>query len=344
MRARLKPLSSQVMVITGASSGIGLALARKAARAGAAVVLNARDEATLRRVCDEINAAGGRAHAAPGDVGVPEDVARVARSAIARFGGFDTWVNNAGVGIYGELETVAPADHERLFRTNYFGVVNGTLEAVRHFKARGGPGAVINVGSVLSDVGSPLLGAYTASKHAVKGFTESLRMELIRARAPVSLTLLKPSSISTPFPEHMKNLKGARPQVPPPRYAPEVVADAILHAAAHPVRHMTVGYAARPMVLTTAAVPALADRLFAWTIPPLSRRRGPDAPGDSLHAAGQDGRVETPAYGGRGFSIYTQAQKRPGMVAAAGLAALAGAVWLARGRLRPVLRAAAATR
>lgn len=343
MRARLKPLSDQVMVITGASSGIGLALARRAAKAGVAVVLNARDEATLRKIRDEIEAEGGRAHAVAGDVGEPEDVARVARAAVARFGGFDTWVNNAGVGIYGGLQEVAAADHARLFRTNYFGTVNGTLEAVRHFKASRRHGAVINVASVLADVGSPMLGAYAASKHAVKGFTESLRMELIRERAPVSLTLLKPSSISTPFPEHMKNLTAVRPQVPPPRYAPQVVADAILYAARHPVRHMTVGYAARPMVLTTAAFPALADRLFAWAIPPLSRRRGPDAPGDSLHAPGRDGLVETPAYGGRGFSIYTQVQKHPGLVAA-GLGALAGAAWLGRDRWRPALRAVAATR
>ena len=340
MRARLKPLSDQVMVITGASSGIGLALARKAARAGAAVVLNARDEATLRRICDDINAEGGRAHPAPGDVGVAQDVARVARAAIARFGGFDTWVNNAAVGIYGELVDIPPEDHERMFRTNYFGVVNGSVEAARHFQARGGSGAIINVGSVLSDIGSPLTGAYGASKHAVKGFTDSLRMELSRAGAPVSVTLIKPSSIATPFPDHARNFMSQAARVPPPVYAPEVVADAILHAAAHPIRQIIVGAGGRPPVLAAAAAPGLADRIYARVVPPLSRRKAPKPAGDSLHAPYRDGEVRTRAYPGRTFSVYTETQKHPRLTLGVGLAAAAaGALWLA-GRPGTAARAA----
>src|SRR5687767_7318660 len=122
MRAKLKPLDQQVIVITGASSGIGLATARRAAKAGAAVVLAARNEAALREVCEEISAEGGRALPVAADVGDPDDVARIARSAIARFGGFDTWVNDAGVGVYGDLTEIPLADHQQLFRTNYFGV------------------------------------------------------------------------------------------------------------------------------------------------------------------------------------------------------------------------------
>jgi short-subunit dehydrogenase len=338
MRLKLKPLAEQVIVVTGASSGIGMATAQAAARAGADVVLVARNEPALQEVRRGIEAAGGRAHAVAADVGDPDQMAGVARAAVEQYGGFDTWVNDAGVGIYGELEKIAFADHERLFRTNYFGVVNGTLEAVKHFKARGAAGAVINVGSVLSDVGSPMLGAYAASKHAVKGFTESLRMELIRDKAPVSLTLIKPSSISTPFPEHMKNLTEATPQVPPMRYAPEVVASAILHAATHPMRQMTVGFGARPMALATAAAPPFAERLFARLIPPLSRRRGSDSPSDSLYSPSADGLIETPAYKGRRFSVYTEAQKHPGLALGAGALALAGATMLLprRGRGRQI--------
>jgi short-subunit dehydrogenase len=333
MPLKLKPLSEQVVVVTGATSGIGLVTARAAAKGGAAVVLIARSRPDLERIQAEIEADGGRAHAVAADVGDPQEVDKAAVAAVARFGRIDTWVNDAGVGIYGELEKVAFADHERLFRTNYFGVVNGTLAALRHMKARGGPGAIVNLGSVLSDVGSPMLGSYAASKHAVKGFTESLRMELIRENAPVALTLIKPSSVSTPFPEHMKNLTGDTPQVPPMRYAPEVVADAILFAATHPRRQMTVGFGARPMVLTTAAWPALAHRLFARLIPPLSRRPGPDWPADSLRSPTMDGRVETPAYCGRRFSLYTEAQKRPLLALGAGLALAGAAMWLPlRGR------------
>lgn len=342
MPLKLKPLDQQVIVITGASSGIGLATARKAAKAGASVVLASRNEEALRTICEEITAGGGRAHVVAADVGDPEDVQKIARAAVGRFSRFDTWINDAGVGIYGVLEEVGLADHERLFRTNYFGVVNGSVEAVKHFKSRGGAGALINVGSVLGDAGSPLLGAYVASKHAVKGYTDTLRMELTRDKAEISVTLIKPSSVGTPFTDHAKSLLAERPTVPPPVYAPEVVADAILYAATHPIRHITVGSGARPIVLASAAAPSLADRLFARAIPPLSTRAGTKPPGDNLYEAGDDGRTAGEGMHGRRFSVYTQAQKHPGLalglgtVAVAGLAALVGRGVIARSA-RPLL-------
>ncbi|MET0293438.1 MAG: SDR family oxidoreductase [Phenylobacterium sp.] len=340
MRVRLKPIAQQVMVITGASSGIGLATARRAAARGAAVVLASRNADALRSVCAEINAAGGRAHAVTADVGDQQDVEKIARAAIARFGGFDTWVNDAGVGLYAELADTPVEDHERLFRTNYFGVVNGSLEAAKHLATRGG--AIINLGSVLSDIGAPLQGAYAASKHAVKGFTDTLRMEMLRHKAPVSVTLIKPSGVNTPFADHARNYLDSAARVPPPVYAPEVVADAILHAAEHPVRQLTVGAGGRQMTLTAAAAPGFSDRLFAATVPALSRRKGEKPAGDSLYDAGEDGRTTTPWYRGRRFSLYTAAHKRPGL--AMGIAALTvgfAAAWLGRRQLlsaaRPLL-------
>jgi short-subunit dehydrogenase len=332
MPVKLKPLSEQVIVITGASSGIGLATARKAAKAGAAVVLASRNEETLKTIADEINAEGGRAHAVAGDVGDPAQVEAIARAAIARFGGFDTWINDAGVGLYGDLETVPLEDHERLFRTNYFGVVNGSLEAVKHLKSRKSGGAIINLGSVLSDVATPLLGAYAASKHAVKGFTDALRMELVRDKAPISVTLIKPSSVSSPFPEHARNYMDKAPRVPPPVYAPEVVADAILHAAQHPTRHVNVGSGGRQMVLLGGGAPRFADKLFALTMPRLAKRKSDKTPGDNLYAAGKDGHVRIDAYGGRRFSVYTKAQQHLGMTLGIGvLAVAAAAAYLGRG-------------
>lgn len=343
MRAKLKPLSQQVLVITGASSGIGLATARRAARAGAAVVLASRNEAALRTLAEEINAEGGRAHPVAGDVGVAEDVARIARAAIARFGGFDTWINDAGVGLYGEAIETSAQDHEQLFRTNYFGVVNGSLEAVKHLRTRPGGGAIINLGSVLSDVAMPLMSAYSASKHAVKGFTDALRQEIIAARAPISVTLIKPSGVSSPFADHARNLMDRPARVTPPVYAPEVVADAILHAAQHPVRSLTVGGGGRQFVLAGAAAPGLADRLFAAIVPPLSKRKGARLASDSLHAPGVDGHAHTDAYGGRRFSLYTQAQKHPGLTLALGALAVAGlAAWFGRGALGRTARPLAA--
>jgi short-subunit dehydrogenase len=330
MRPQLKPIAEQVMVITGASSGIGLATARKAAARGARVVLNARNAEALGRIAEKIIAEGGRAVAAPGDVGDPQAVSAVADRAEAEFGRIDSWVNVAGVGIWGRLAQITPADHERLFRTNYFGVVNGSVQAVRRMSAHGG--ALINVGSVLSDVGAPLLGAYAASKHAVKGFTETLRMELLAEGAPISVTLIKPSAISTPFPEHARNLTGAAKRVPPPAYAPAAVADAILSAARRPIPQIIVGAAPRPMVLATAVAPRLAHPVLARMLPLMYRTKAPLAAGDSLYAAGSEGRVETPRYHGRRFSLFAEAQMRPAVTAGLGLLALLGAAGLARTR------------
>jgi short-subunit dehydrogenase len=339
MPAKLKPLSRQVIVITGASSGIGLATARAAAKAGAAVVLTSRNEAALRTICDEINAGGGRVHPVVGDVGDPQDVAKIARAAIARFGGFDTWVNDAGVGVYGSLDRLSPDDHEQLFRTNYFGVVNGSLEAAKHLKTRPGGGAIINLGSVLSDVAAPMLGAYSASKHAVKGFTDALRMELIGEKAPISVTLIKPSGVNSPLADHAKNQMETAMRVPPPVYTPEVVAEAILHAAQHPVRHITVGSGGRTLALTAAAAPSFADRLFAAVLPPLFRRRGEMPQADNLYTAGSDGAVRTGAFRGRAFSLYTQSQTHRGLTLGMGVLALAAvAAYLARGSIAAQVR------
>ncbi|MCR5874835.1 SDR family NAD(P)-dependent oxidoreductase [Phenylobacterium sp. J426] len=335
MGAKLKPLDQQVVVVTGASSGIGLATARAFAAAGAAAVLVARNEVALRDACAEIEAAGGRAHFVAADVGIAEEVARVREAAIARFGGFDTWVNDAGVGIYGDSLEVSLEDHEQLFRTNYFGVVHGSLEAARHLKDRPGGGAIINIGSILSDMPSPLMGPYVASKHAVKGFTDTLRIDLQRQGAPIQVTLIKPASIGTPFPDDAKNYLDTAARVPPPVYAPEVVARAIVHAATHRVRTLTVGGAGRALVATYNAAPGLADRLFGAAMPPLSRRKAPKPAADALHTPGQDGQVRTDAYGSRPFSIYTEAQKRPAVMLGFALVGLAAAMaWRNREALR----------
>lgn len=321
--AKLKPLSDQTLVITGASSGHGLATARRAAEAGAAVILVAREEAELIRQRDRIQAEGGRADCVAADVGDEAAVQAVVDLAIERFGGFDTWVNNAGVGVYGDLLETPIEDHRKVFETNYWGVVHGSLAAVRHLKTRPGGGAVINVGSINSDLAAPLLGAYNASKHAVKGFTDTLRLEMMADGAPVSVTLIKPSAIGTPFPDHGRNLTGSKARLPPPIYAPEVVADAILYAAQHPRRAITVGMAGRVQVFGATVFPSLYDR-FASTMGgslvdpsiPVGRKEG------NLYAPqGTGGRVEGEQKG-RGFSVYTAGKTHP--VASTGLLVLGG--------------------
>jgi NAD(P)-dependent dehydrogenase (short-subunit alcohol dehydrogenase family) len=347
MTVALKPLRDQVIVITGASSGIGLTTARMAAAAGARVVLAARNHEALSRLEREINASGGESCHVDADVGSEADVRRVAEQAVARFGGFDTWVNNAGVTVYGRLEEVTAEDHRRLFDTNFWGVVHGSLAAVRHFKTRadgsGTGGALINVGSTLSDRSIPLQGMYCASKHAVKGFTDALRMEVEEAGYPIAVTLVKPAAVDTPYTEHAKNYMPVEPQNPAPVYAPETVARAILHAATHAERDIFVGASGKLFSVMEKLAPRLTD-LYMEKM--LFRQQQTDRPAHGnghggLHSAGR-GLSERGGYAGHvaETSVYTQASLHPwlttAIVGAAGIAvaALLGAAGSAHPRRR----------
>src|SRR5919112_3853197 len=276
MGVKLKKLSEQVVVITGASSGIGLVTAREAARRGAKLVLVARAEDALRQLAEEINSAGGEAMYVLADVGREEDVRRVAEQALARFGRVDTWVNNAGVSIYGRIVDTPFEDMRRLFETNFWGVVYGSRVAAEILRQRGG--ALINVGSVLSDRAIPVQGVYSASKHAVKGFTDALRMELEEAGAPVSVTLIKPSTIDTPYTKHAKNLmEGKEPSLPPPVYAPETVAEAILHCAETPERDVYVGGGGKALSVMEKYAPRLSDKVMETFMFDAQQQDGPRA-------------------------------------------------------------------
>jgi short-subunit dehydrogenase len=258
MKVRLKRVNEQVLVITGGSSGIGLATAQMAAHMGARVLLTSRDAVDLEAAVEKIRTDGGAATYIAADVADLDAMKRVAATAVSEYGTIDTWVNNAGVSIYGRLEDVGLMDARRLFETNYWGVVHGTLAALPHLKAHGG--ALINVGSALSGTGYPLQGHYTASKHAVKGFTDSLRLELEKEHAPVAVTLIQPAAIDTPYPEHAKSYLGVEPTHQPPVYAPEVVARAILRSAEHRERNVLVGGGAKVFNTVERFAPRLGDR------------------------------------------------------------------------------------
>lgn len=332
MRPSLKPLSDQVMIITGASSGIGLCTARAAARAGARVVLGARSADVLERIVDEIDAAGGEAIAVEVDVSDLAAVEGLASRAIERYGRIDTWVNNAGVSIYGEILETPLEDQRRLFETNYWGVVHGSIVAARHMDR----GALINVGSVASDRAIPLQGAYSASKHAVKGFTEALRMELEHANIPISVTLIKPGSIATPYHEHARALTEHEPKNVSPVYAPDLVANAILRAASEPVRDLYVGGAPRALTALHAMAPRLADRLFEGTLFKMQQTREPlhtngNGRHDNLFLPTEDAR-ERGRYPERVLerSLTDRAAEHPVRTILLGAALVAGVAFLVR--------------
>ncbi|WP_230530224.1 SDR family oxidoreductase [Microvirga roseola] len=337
MPVRQKPVEEQVVVITGASSGIGLATAHLFAERGVkGLVLASRSEEDLRKVADDLSRNGTRAIAVPADVSKREDLERIARTAIETFGGFDTWVNDAAVAMYGALDKVPIEDQRQLFDVNYWGVVNGSLIAADHLRHRGG--TIINVGSVLSERTMMLQAPYSASKHAVKAFTDGLRMELENQGAPVSVTLIKPSSIDTPYVEHARNYLDKEPAVPPPTYDPHLVAKAIVFAAGHKRRELTIGFGGWVIGAMGKVAPRMVDKAMEWTgysAQTTSERERPEMR-DNLYRSRRDGDMYSSLQGEpRKTSFLLEAQIHPFFTAAliAGLGAAFAALMIApRGR------------
>lgn len=309
-RKKLKSLSEQVIVITGASSGIGLATALSAAKKGARLVLASRNENSLAEAQRKIEDLGGQAVYVVADVGQQDDIQKIVKAALTNFGGFDTWVNDAGVGLIGRLEDVSDEDNRRLFDTNYWGIVYGSLAAAEHLKSKGG--AIINLGSEVSDVSIPLQGMYSASKHAVKGFTDALRVELEEEKSGISVTLIKPAAIATPFFSHAKNYTHNEAKAPPPVYAPEEVAYAILHAAQTPIRDIRVGGIGVVMAALNAHTPRLMDWMNqkAMMKAQLSKN-AKSRHKNNLHESGVDSQVRGKDMPYAMSSLYTRATLHP---------------------------------
>lgn len=314
MTLRLKPLERQTIVITGGTSGNGLATAEAAVARGAAVVIAARNAPALAAVRARLMAGGGRVETVVADVADRAQVERVAEAAIKTFGGFDSWVNNAAAATYGAMEDVPEADHRRIFDVNYFGTLHGSMIAARHLRARGG-GAIVNIGSVLSDRAIPLQGPCCATKHAVQAATDALRMELEQDCAPISVTLIKPAAIHTPYPEHARNFMDQPPRLPPPLYDPRLVADAVLFACANPRRQLYVGGAGALISVAGAVAPRLTDLVLESVGKRI--QVAPHDPGDpdrrdNLHAPRSDGAIDGAQHANvRRTSLLLDAQKLP---------------------------------
>ncbi len=259
---RRPPLDDQVVVITGASQGIGRETALLFGRRGASVVAAARNEEALHTLVEEIERSGGHAEAVVTDVADFGAVERLADRAIAQFGRIDTWINDAGVSVYAPVTELEPDEIDRVVQVNLLGVMYGSRVAAERMLHRG-QGAIINVGSALSERAVPLQSVYVATKHGVAGFTEALRLELADSSPGIDVVLILPSSINTPLFNSARSKLGVMPMPVPPVYEPRAVAEAIAHAAEHGGREIVVGGWGKLLIVGQQLSASLLDRYMA---------------------------------------------------------------------------------
>lgn len=303
---QLRPVRDQVVVLVGASSGIGRASALRLAAEGARVVVAARSGPKLESLVDEIRAEGGLATAVVADVSDLAQVEAVAETAVATYGRIDTWVNLAGVALFAPFEHTTVEEFRRVIDVNLMGQVHGTKAALPHLRRDGG--SLVCVSSMGAKRGIPLQTAYCASKHAIDGFVESLRVELQHDRVPVNVVNVMPATIDTPLFDNARTKLGVKPTAPPPVYDVDVVVDAIVYAAQHPSRDIVVGGAAKALIVLESLAPRFLDAVLSRVGYRLHYTRDPKPEGspDNLFApvAGHD-----TARGTRGHhlsrSLYT---------------------------------------
>jgi NAD(P)-dependent dehydrogenase (short-subunit alcohol dehydrogenase family) len=277
---QLKPIAQQVVVVCGASSGIGRETARQFAARGAKVVVAARSQAGLDSLVDEIHAQGGEALAVITDVTKFDQVKTLAEKAVEAYGRIDSWVHLAAVSIYATFEQTRPEEFKQVIDVNLTGQAYGAMAALPFIKRTGG-GALIHVSSVEARRALPFQSAYAASKHGVEGMLEALRMELKHEGLPISVTNIMPASINTPFFNKARTRLGVKPQGVPPFYEPEIVARAICYAAEHPTRDLIVGGVGKLVELGQRISPRLMDYLLSLTSFKMQRSQEPkpaDAP------------------------------------------------------------------
>jgi len=323
MGAKKKPLAEQVVVVTGASSGLGRAIARGAGEAGAKVVVTARNGEALDDAVREIEAFGSEALAVPADHAVQDEVAQVVEQAIDRFGRIDTYVANAIVTVMSEIEQLRLDELRRVFDVNFFGMVHGYWAALPHLKES--RGTFLHVSSALAYRGIPLQAAYCASKAAGRTFLESARVELEKHHVPVDISLVLPGAINTPQFDRSRQRIGLQPQPVPPIYEPEPFANAVLHCCEHPIRELPLGWGAQKLLWGQKLSPRAGDwmlRRMGWKGQHTGQPKPTDSP-DNLYETlpgdpGAHGRFDDQA---RESTIWTSLRLRRWLVGGTAVAA-----------------------
>src|SRR5215211_5949181 len=296
----LKPVEEQVVVLMGASSGIGRETALRFARRGTKVVASARSEPGLHSLVEEIRGSGGEATAVVADTTEFGQVKAVADRAVEEYGRLDTWVHLAAVGLFATFAETTPEEFERVIDVNLMGQVYGAMAALPHLK-REGRGALIHI-------------SYGASKHGIGGFLEALRVELRHEGWPISVTQVMPGTINTPFFDKGRTKLGVKPVGVPPIYEPETVANIILYAAENPVRDLVSGGAAQALILNQRLSPRLLDAILAtragFSPQKTEEPRSEDDP-DNLYAPIQGHDTAKNGFWALSRSLYNWLQMHP---------------------------------
>jgi NAD(P)-dependent dehydrogenase (short-subunit alcohol dehydrogenase family) len=297
-----RALREQVVVVTGASSGIGRAIARAFGQAGCRVGLIARTREALGNAAREIENAGGEAHVLPLDVADAAAVDHAADEVAQKWGRIDTWVNNAMVSVFSPVREMSADEYRRVTEVNYLGTVYGTLAALRHMRPAG-EGTIIQIGSALVYRSIPLQSAYCASKAAIRGFTDSLRCELAHEKSRVRVSMLQLPAVNTPQFEVVRTRLPRHPKPVPPIYQPELIAHAVLRVAERPVRELWLAPSALKAIVGQRFIPGLLDRYLGRIGYDAQQTEEPVAPG-------RPDNVFTPLPGDRGAHGRFDAEAR----------------------------------
>ena len=260
----MNQIASPVVVVTGAGAGLGRAITRAFAARGARLGLLSRGRDALDGACKDVENFGGQAVGISTDVAHADEVERAAAAVEQAFGPIDIWVNNAMTSVFAPFTEIAAEEFERVTNVTYHGYVNGTRAALRRMLPRDA-GTIVQVGSALAYRGIPLQSAYCAAKHAIEGFTESVRCELVHERSRVQLTMVQMPALNTPQFDWVLARLPKRPQPVPPIYEPELGAQAVVHAALHPRREMWVGASTIATIVAERVAPGLLDAYLGRT-------------------------------------------------------------------------------